>query len=63
MPCDCCHALFRDPPVPDEPAAYEWVSPGGRSRLLCVSCCALWRQNAAEDPALLPISIRLLESS
>jgi hypothetical protein len=44
----------------DEPAAYRWTGPGGNEELLCVSCCAAWRANAAADPEMLPRRVELL---
>jgi hypothetical protein len=57
-PCDCCSRIHRpDPPNDDQPgeARYRWVSPNtGNVNDLCVRCCALWRENAVEDPDLAP---------
>lgn len=64
--CDCCLHILR---VGDDrprrvPAPYMWVTaaadpegPAGTEVPLCVSCCALWRENAAMDPELLPARI------
>ena len=43
-------------------AVYEWIWSNGNRELLCARCCAIWRQNAAEDPSLTPARIRQLEA-
>jgi len=55
--CTCCAHITGRPPTP---AIYEWTGPNGTRSLLCVSCCAIWRKNAAGDPSLLPREIHQL---
>lgn len=44
-----------------KPAVYVWTcQPSGNQIPLCVDCCAGWRANAVDDPALGPESIRQL---
>jgi len=54
--CTCCQRLERPP----TPAVYEWTGPHGNRELLCVRCCAVWRQNAVVDPSLTPREIHQL---
>lgn len=44
-------------------AEYVWHTQIGNEIPLCGPCCALWRQNAAEDPALAPARVADLEAS
>ena len=57
--CDCCLHIIRagDDEPRRVPSAYWWLTPDGRPVPLCVSCCAIWRENAAADPELLPLRI------
>lgn len=44
-------------------ARYLWISRrSGNSILLCVQCCAWWRQNAVREPDLAPSRITDLEN-
>lgn len=57
-------SAHRDGPVR---AVYLWYSrPGpagvGNQLPLCASCCATWRLNAVEDPALEPVLITKMPS-
>lgn len=52
--CDCCARIGGRPPTV---ARYMWITPVGNRIPLCVRCCALWRQNAVEDPDLMAIRI------
>lgn len=68
--CECCWTIRR-PGNLKEPmtwpvvstARYAWtIRSSGRQVRLCVRCCALWRQNAAEDPDLEPARIAELSA-
>lgn len=58
--CECCLHIRRAGETKPRrvPTAYVWTTQGGHEIPLCVSCCAHWRANGAEDPALLPARIR-----
>jgi hypothetical protein len=59
-PCGCCSRIYRAKlPNAEEPgeARYVWTMRRGNEVLLCVPCCALWRENAVEDPSLEPLRI------
>jgi hypothetical protein len=58
--CDCCSRIIRDGKPGRAPARYAWTGQLGYTHLLCVYCCALWRQNVLQDPELAPLSIREL---
>lgn len=58
-PCQCCQSTVGRPPAP---AAYRWTGPHGNVTLLCASCCAIWRENARDDPSLAPQQIERARS-
>lgn len=55
--CQCCQSVVGRPPTP---AIYWWVHQHGLRTPLCVACCAIWRQNAKDDPTLLPRRIEVV---
>jgi len=56
--CTCCaHVIGRAP----SPARFEWTGLNMAISLLCGSCCEHWQRNAAQDPNLVPVSIKELE--
>lgn len=59
--CGCCDRSWRDGHRILSPAAYVWVDRNGWAEYLCESCCAYWRQNAVDDPELIPAQITSLE--
>lgn len=59
--CGCCFRIVRDGHRRISPARYAWTTPTGHVERLCVRCCALWRHNAEDDPALAPLRIVDLE--
>lgn len=55
--CCCCSRIYRpDPPNAEQPgvARYRWTAQNGSVALLCMRCCALWREHAVEDSSLEP---------
>jgi hypothetical protein len=56
--CQCCLSIgipgFPETQRLPTPAAYRWTGPHGNVTMLCASCCACWRENARDDPSLLP---------
>lgn len=58
--CDCCSRVIKNGKPGQEPARYAWTGQLGYIHLLCVYCCAIWRQNALADPELAPFQIQEL---
>ncbi|MGI5286625.1 hypothetical protein ACQEVF_25255 [Nonomuraea polychroma] len=59
--CTCCSRI-KDGRTPGK-ARYRWEGQNGHIEQLCVRCCALWRQNAAEDVTLAPARVIDLEAT
>jgi hypothetical protein len=60
--CSCCSRIWKNGKRGEEQSAYWWTVRRADGTTydvgLCVKCCAIWRQNAEHDPALLPARIR-----